>query len=129
MPQLRWDETDFLDCLEVFPTIEEYETEHVYDVKKGELLLRVKVEQYDSHVILSLRQACDAEPAIVYSFYVRDGVEYVKDKRGTYLEFKGCFYTTYRSPYLDYTTAELETALGSTIQICIKPQIQIRLNP
>ncbi|RYG58422.1 hypothetical protein EON80_27120 [bacterium] len=121
MSHLKWDEIDFLDCLEVFPTIDKYEMEHLYEVRKGELILSVKVEQYDSRVVLSLRQVCDVEPAIVYSFYVRDGVEYVKDRRGIYLEFQGCFYTTYLSPYFEYTAVELESATGSVIQVSIKP--------
>ena len=35
MPELKWDELDFLMCLEVVPETEEYGTEFIYEVKGG----------------------------------------------------------------------------------------------
>jgi hypothetical protein len=126
MPQLEWDEIDFLDCLEVFPEVDGYETKHVYKVRKNEVVLTVVVEQFDSYIRFFLQQRTDAEPLIQYGFFVRDGVDYINDKRGVYLEFKGCFFTQYHSPYLDYTVEQLAKDMGLRIQLGIKPQIQIR---
>ena len=54
MPQLDWDETDFLRCLEVAPVAEEPGTQHEYTVAKGGLVLRVNVWQYESVIALSV---------------------------------------------------------------------------
>lgn len=50
MPQLKWDETEFIECLETLPTVEEHSVSHVFEIKKDGLILQLTVWQYESVV-------------------------------------------------------------------------------
>jgi hypothetical protein len=54
MPQLIWDESDFISYLEVLPEVEEYEIAHHFTVKKDGLRLGLSVYQLDSDVYITL---------------------------------------------------------------------------
>jgi hypothetical protein len=125
MPELKWDETDFLDCLEVFPAIEEGGTFYTYEVMKNDLVLTVSVSPLDSCVFLSLRQCSDAKPNINYGFVVRDGIVQERKNGDDYLEFRACFFTRLWAWEVDATEEEFKTKPGRTIQVSIKPQIRI----
>ncbi|MCC2667569.1 MAG: hypothetical protein K0Q72_40, partial [Armatimonadetes bacterium] len=57
MPQLEWEELDFLECLEVVPETEEYGTYFSYRIEKVAHTLLLTVRPYDSVVQLSLTVA------------------------------------------------------------------------
>ena len=50
MPQLKWDETEIIECLETLPKVEEYSVSHVFEIKKDGLILQLTVWQYESVV-------------------------------------------------------------------------------
>jgi hypothetical protein len=54
MPQLTWDETDFLVCLEVEPTIDEFEAGHHYSITKDGHRLELGVFQFTSDICISV---------------------------------------------------------------------------
>lgn len=54
MPQLKWDETEFIECLEILPTVEDYSVSHVFEIKKDALILQLTVWQYESVVQLAV---------------------------------------------------------------------------
>ena len=56
MPQLEWDETDFIRCLEVIPETDDNSAEYIYKIEQDALVLTVAVWQYESVVSVSLRQ-------------------------------------------------------------------------
>lgn len=50
MTQLKWDETEFIECLETLPIVEEYSVSHLFEIKKFGLILQLTVRQYESVV-------------------------------------------------------------------------------
>ncbi|RYZ77323.1 MAG: hypothetical protein EOP06_30480 [Proteobacteria bacterium] len=89
-------------------------------------MLTISLSTLDSCVFLYLRQSSDAKPNIEHAFVVRDGVVFVDEKHSPYLEFRGCFLTRLWAWEIDCTKEEFQTKPGLTIQVGIKPQIQIR---
>jgi len=87
MPQLKWNEVDFATCLEVLPTIDEYETGHHYTVEKDGLRLNLSVAQYASDIQISLYKLDGTRPMIKFTITNCSGTRYVNDERGEYLEF------------------------------------------
>jgi len=128
MPQLKWDETEFLECLEVTPEIDEYEVQHMYEVEQHGLVLTATVWQYESVICLSLRQQAMNEPLVEFTLFVRDGIRYVKDKRGEYLEFQDCIVAPSRFSYIEIGDVFDKTKFdhGLTLQLATKPHLQIR---
>lgn len=129
MPELKWDETDFLECLEVIPQIEEYGTEHYYEVKKNGLILAVSVWQYESVIALSLLQEAGRIPITSFALVVRDRVRYIHDKRGEYLEFNDCVVVSNRF-FGQETRKDIfdKTKFSDNLrlEISIKPNLQIK---
>jgi hypothetical protein len=84
---LAWNETDFLECLEVEPTIDEYGEGYHYTVKKDGMRLLLSVFQYSSDVRISVFR--DGIERAIISLSIREcsGTKRVKDARGDYLEF------------------------------------------
>jgi len=87
MPQLTWDMADFLTCLEVEPTIDEYETGHHYAVAKDGLRLELSVFQFSSDVCITVHRDGVQRPIINFTITECSGTRYVNDTRGEFLEF------------------------------------------
>lgn len=126
MPQLDWDETDFMECLEVIPTVEDYEVKHVYEVNKDGLSLLVCVWQLESVVGLSLRQHDGDELLTEFALFVRGAVRYVNDKRGEYLEFSDVVVAPNRFSFSGSAFDKTRLSHGLVIHLQAKPHIQIR---
>ena len=128
MPDLKWIETDFMECLKVIPEVEDYEVERVYKVEKNGLILAVTVWQYESVVCISLRQQENTAPLTEFALFVREAIQYIHDKRGEYLEFRDCIIAPSRFSYLEMGNMLDRTKFnrGSTVQLAIKPHVQIR---
>lgn len=130
MPQLDWGETDFIDCLEVFPTVEEYETMHVYEVSRNGLLLQLTVKQLDGTVRFSLLQPEVNAPLLEFALFVRGGIRHIKDKRGRYLEFQNAVILAPLVPFAYATIRELSDKTkfphSWTVQLQVKSHIHIR---
>jgi hypothetical protein len=87
MPQLTWDEADFLACLDVEPTIDEYEAGYHYSVVKDGLRLELAVFQFSSDICISVYRDSVERPIISFTITECNGTRFVKDKRGEFLEF------------------------------------------
>ncbi len=131
MPQLNWNETDFLECLEVEPDISDYAVSHSYEVNKNGLRLLITVWQYESAVQLTLSR--DATEANLFSFaaYVRGEVRYVNDKRGTYLEITDSIVAPSRFSYMEFGDVfdRERFPYGVTVEIGVKPDIRVAIVP
>jgi hypothetical protein len=125
---MKWDETDFLDCLEVFPEIEEDDVSYAYKVMKNGMVLTVVVWPWESLVLMSLRQQEMETSIIEILLCVREGVRYIKDKRGNYLEFQDCVFLPVGASHQLVEDAFDKTRFGNgaMVQLTIKPHIQIR---
>ncbi len=126
MPELQWDEFDFFYCLEVEPEIEEYEIIYVYKIAKNELILTVVVRPLESYVWLSLQQKGRDAQLIEFAIFVRGKVSYTKDKIGEYLKFENCFIVPSKYSRLVADRFLENEPRSWTIELSIKPHIQIR---
>ena len=128
MPELRWNATDFTECLQVIPEVEDFEVEHSYTVEKDGLALTITVWQHESVVCVSLRQAEITVPLAVFVLFVREAVQYINDKRGEYLEFRDCIIAPSRFSYptMGDMFDKNKFTRGLTVQLAIKPNVQIR---
>lgn len=90
MPQLKWDETDWIECLEVIPTVEDYEVSHLFEVKKDGLILQLGVWQYDGVVDFTLMRENVEIPVVQSAFFISGEVCYCKYKKLELLEFYNC---------------------------------------
>jgi len=128
MPELKWDETDFLEYLEVLPQIEEYGTKIYYEVKQSDLILVISIWQYESVVAVSLLRDETATPIASFTLAVRGDVRYVKDKRGEYLEFNDCVVVSNRFYYHETKDVFDRTKFTGQLQmeLSIKPHIQVK---
>ncbi len=82
MPQLVWNEYEFIECLGVVPVIEEYETAHHFKIERDGLRLELSVFQYDGDVHFDLyREGLDAP---VFKMRLLDcaGARYVSNRNG-----------------------------------------------
>ncbi len=87
MPPLKWDETDFLTCLEVQPTIDEYETGYHYSVSRDGLRLELGVFPFSSDIDMTVYRDGVERPVIDFKILDCSGTRYVNDSRGEFLEF------------------------------------------
>ncbi|HMV46272.1 MAG TPA: hypothetical protein PLD20_03340 [Blastocatellia bacterium] len=88
MPQLVWNETDFIECLGVLPEIDEYETGRHFTIHRNGLRLLLSVYQYDAAVWLSLYREESKEALFTIQMSDCSGTRYVKgNKERSYLEF------------------------------------------
>ncbi len=134
MPELQWDEFDFFYCLEVEPQFyDEYKLRYIYKVEKEGLALTVVVRPLDGAIFLSLGQRGSELSLVEFAVLVRGKIRYIRDKRGEYLEFDDCLLmpTTMSHYRLMRPPAKQADAMdafqpGWTVQLSIKPQIQIR---
>jgi hypothetical protein len=82
MPELIWDELDFLECLETVPEVEADGVWYSYDVTQSEHRLLVTVFPYESVVALTLCPEASETPLVEFTLYVRSAVRHINDKRG-----------------------------------------------
>jgi hypothetical protein len=119
MPQLIWDESDFISCLEVLPEVEEYGISHHFTVKKDGLRLELTVYQLDSDIYITLYR--DGIETALISFQITQcsGTRYVNDDRGEFLEFapSQVFGDRYSRGYL----------IPVGVRLSVKPHISIQL--
>jgi hypothetical protein len=87
MPQLTWNETDVLSCLEVAPEAGEYEVSYHYQVFRLGLRLDLGIYPFASDVYLSLFREGVENPIFEMKMIGCSGIRYIHDERGEYLEF------------------------------------------
>ncbi len=132
MPELEWNEQDFIECLAVIPEVEdEYKVSHSYRVCRSGLCLSLIVRQIESMVQVSLSREGAEEPVMDFALAVRGPVRYRNEKWGEYLEFHDCLLVADRFSYL--STGDLFDRIqfphGQILTIAVAPEIRIRINP
>ena len=119
MPQLKWNETDFLTCLEVEPRIDEYETGYHYSVSKDGLRLELSVFPFPSDICITIY--CDGVERADHAFTITDcsGTRYVNDSRGEFIDFapSQVFGSRFQRDYL----------IPVDVRLSVKPSICVEL--
>lgn len=90
MPQLQWNELDFLDCFGVEPTAEEYAVSHNYEIARDGLRLLLTVWQLESVIQASVFRDKSDDALFTFAAYVRGEARFINDKRGRYIEVDDC---------------------------------------
>jgi hypothetical protein len=96
MPELKWNEYDFIECFGVLPEKEEFFTSHYFRVVKDELLLEMTIWQYESCIAISISKATDKIPFFSVHFLVRDEVVFINEKESAHLKFQDCILVSSR---------------------------------
>lgn len=131
MPQLNWNEYEFIECLEVLPDVEDG-VRHEFVVQRAGLKLLVTVWQLESIVQLLLRQTDQELPLIDLALVVRDKVRHLKGPDATEcLDFLDVLLAPSRFSYVDcprrnwFNPAELPGI--ASVRLFVKPAIRIEL--
>ena len=128
MPQLKWDETELIECLETLPTVEEYSVSHVFEIKKDGLVLQLTVWQYESVVQLAVFREQVEVAVFQMALFVRGEVRYIKELKSEFLEFRHCIPAASRFSYLDFPENpcnQKEYSYDLTIWLFVKPHLRI----
>lgn len=128
MPQLKWDETEFIECLEILPVVEDYSVSHVFEIKKDGLILQLTVRQYESVVQLAVFREQVEVAVIQMALFVRGEVRYIKELKSEFLEFRHCIPVTSSFSDLDFPENpfnQKEYPYDLTVWLFVKPHIMI----
>lgn len=130
MPQLEWDEQDFLQYLAVIPEVEDYEVSHTYRVTQGGIALQLTLWQLESMVQVSLYREGAVEPMTSFGLAVRGPVRYRSEKWGEYLEFHDCVLVAGRFSYIQMGDLfdEGRYPRGLRMLLSVYPEIQAKLS-
>jgi len=87
-PKFVWNETDFIECLSVFPELEEDGIAHHFVVLRNGLRLVLSVYQYEDEVWISLYREDSKQSLLIVSLRAFPCARLVRNRNGQdYLEF------------------------------------------
>ncbi len=127
MPQLRWNDTDFLDFFAVEPTVEEHAVSHSYELERDGLRLLFTLWQLESVIQASLFRE-NAETALFsFAAYVRGEARFINDRRGRYIDFEDCIVAPNRFWCIQSGDPfdQQRFPISVTIQLAVDPDIRI----
>jgi len=124
---LQWDETDFIECLEVIPEIEADDTSHTFVINKSNIRLKLQLWQRESMIELTLYNVSDSNIITSYAILVRDAAIYQKVNDTESILFKNSIVLPSRFSYLDLGGVNnIESSnIGYNIKLSVNPSIKI----
>ncbi len=128
---LQWDPTDFIECLEVLPEVEEHETSYIYRINKNNKSLLLTVWPLESVIGITLYTGDFAEEIFTFYAVVTQPAIYKKEKNSEYLILRqtaispGPFYFN----HLERDPFDPEFKAWIDIKIQVTPEIQVKLQP
>jgi hypothetical protein len=127
MPQLSWNELDFLDFFAAEPIVEDYAVSHNYEIEREGLRLLLTLWQLESVIQASLFRSKAETPLFTFAAYVRGDARFINDKRGRYIDFEDCIVATNRFWYIQAGDPfdQQRFPISVTIRLAIDPDIQI----
>jgi hypothetical protein len=130
-PNYYGNELDLLECLEAAPEIEENGVYYSYKVLQERISLLFTVWQFESVVQISLSDTISELPVTRFALFVRGGIHRRKFKNLELLVIQDCFVIPDRfySIELDDILEKKVWPTGLTVELSIKPQIQIQFVP
>jgi hypothetical protein len=124
----KWNQYDFLTCLEVMPEEEDFGVEYVYRVNRAGMKLTVQVIPWADTIRIGLAQE-DAETFLMqFALLVRGKILHEWNRSEEWLEFHDCVVLPCNS-WFHYGTAPeiLENQPGFRVQLSIKPFVKVCL--
>ncbi len=127
MPQLEWDNTDFLEFFATEPVIEEYGVWHNYEIERDGLKLLLTIWQLDSVIQASLYRGKSEVALVTFAAYVRGSARFINDDRGRYINFEDCIIVPGRFWYIQAGDAFAQGGFppAITIRLSIDPDVAI----
>lgn len=128
MPKLRWDIVEFIECLEVLPQTDEFETKHFFQVGKDGLKLEISVWPYESIISIDLYRDGIEPPIVGCAFLVRDEIKLAKEKNGEWLEIGNCIIIPDRFSFMDSRRALFDVhknPYGLMVEVRVRPHFRI----
>lgn len=129
MQNLRWDEFEVLECLEVVPESEEDGVWFSYSVVQKHTALNLMVWPIESLIQISLLDTSNQLPVIDFSLITREGVFRKKYSELDCLEIRDCIIVPNDFQWSDSVDMfdKKVWPYGISFEITIKPQIQIKI--
>lgn len=124
MKSLDWDQTDFVECLEVLPERDESGPGIFFKVIRNNLFLQVIVWEDESFVSLSLFRDGNEEPIVDIHIAVFDKVVLRKEAWGEFLELRETFVLP-SNYYPDINDIEAKTKIRYPVRVSVNPDIKI----
>lgn len=126
MPDLDWDEQEFLECIAVLPEVEEYETEHIYRSTKAGISLTVTLWKYESTVEIALAVGKTARLLTRSTYGVHGRVHCLQEQGRTALVFPDAVLVPSRFYHArEWSFADTHPGVDVTVQIF--PEITLTL--
>jgi hypothetical protein len=127
MPQLQWNDTEFLEFFAVEPTIEEYGVSHDYELDRDGLRLLFTVWQLESVIQASLFRDNTEAALFTFAAYVRGEARFINDQRGRYVDFEDCIVAPNRFWYIEAGNPfdQQRFPMSVTIRLAVDPDIRI----
>ncbi len=128
MPELKWREYDFVECLGILPERDEFFESHFFRMEKDDLVLEVTVWQYESVVAISLSQVSNRRCFITIYFAVRNKIEFVNEKNSAILRFCDIITVPNRFFYLeDKDVFDRDKVKNNqNLELCIYPHLELQ---
>lgn len=128
MPQLEWNQYEFIECLEAIPVVEEDELSHGFAVIRDGIVLELTVYQYDSQIELSLRRQMSDDPITDFVLVVRGAAKIVRGPNRTEcLQFTDCVIVP---PGFSYGAADaLRLDVHDPSRVWAVPAVRVFVNP
>ena len=118
---LKWNQYEFIECLEVLPEIGEDETSHIFRVSKDGLRLELAVFQYEADVRVELYKDGLESPLFQAQIISCPGARYLSEKNGREcLEIEGLFCYTFGD--------EDKNLFPLVVRVMVNPQIRVELS-
>ncbi|MBL8820791.1 MAG: hypothetical protein JNL18_04005 [Planctomycetaceae bacterium] len=127
MPQLRWNDIDFLDFFAVEPTVEDFGVSYNYELECDGLRLLFTLWQFESVIQASLFRGTTEPALFTFAAYVRGEARFINDQRGRYMDFEDCIVAPSRFWYI-YAGDPFDQQrfpISVTIRLVIDPDIRI----
>ena len=131
MPQLKWNETEFVECLEVVPEVADHQMRHLFTITKHGLTLGITVWQLESMVLLTLQREGSGLFITQFALAVRGSASLHREKNGDYLELTDCVVCPSRFSYIHGPGNPGDAARFGypvVVQVAIDPEIQLRFS-
>ena len=129
MPELKWNEIDFLDFFEVEPQYDEFFTSYSYEVQRGQLRLLFTVWPIESTAQASLFHGRQEQPLFSIAAYVRGEARLIKESGLNRLDLEDCIIAPSRFWYIEAGNVfdRVRFPVSVTMSMMVNPDLSIDL--
>lgn len=123
----KWNQYDFLTCLEVMPEDEDYGFRYTYRISRAGMKLIVGVVPHMDMVQIALAQEEAKTYLMRFDLLVRGEVLHQRERSQEWLEFHDCVVLSAASWGRDPKSEALQNVPGFRVQLSIKPYVKVCL--